>query len=290
MGNYKEVIRFACGLTAETQAVLEFVYDLWCQKSLGEDDLHRAHDFLKSLWNEVYVKGEIDPSHNKYINVIESKEDGEKICVPSRYYHFRPETSDALKFHVDESCDSSESVPTAECIIHARNDDQLLETLRAIKEISKFQKILVNGLHIVGIDSCHKDEYLKQLFNAVHTENFNQECSDIIRMGNNGAPTVKILKQMFEAESNHVGDDETLRFMTELLQHKCKMAFEDGDDEINKLATNTIRISTNIRYLFLTNFVLSQTVFSHIVKQIHGCNQLQHLTLSGIIGVTRRVR
>ena len=107
------------------------------------------------------MKEEIDPFHNKYINVIGSKEDGEKICVLSQYYHFKDleVTCDALKFHFDEARDSSESVPTAECVIHAFNDDhQLLETLKAIKEISKFQQIFVSGLNTFGNNSCHKDE------------------------------------------------------------------------------------------------------------------------------------
>ena len=59
---HKEVIRFACGLTAETQTILKFVYEMvlhdLVESETPDEDIV---GFLESIWKEVSEKGTTHP-------------------------------------------------------------------------------------------------------------------------------------------------------------------------------------------------------------------------------------
>ena len=72
---HREVIRFACGLTTESQSVLEFVYDNVQKKLMESENIDDGlAGFLDSLWQEVPDKNISDPLHNRFINLISRQE------------------------------------------------------------------------------------------------------------------------------------------------------------------------------------------------------------------------
>ena len=126
--------------------------------------------FLKSLWDEISTEEEIDLWHNKHINVVDDKYNGEKVCVPSRYYYFENirERSEAIKFNIDKSNDTK---LTAKCVIGAKGNKRLLEILRIIQQIGKYQQMLISGLHIEDVHTILiVDDSVKTLMKATVEE------------------------------------------------------------------------------------------------------------------------
>ena len=130
------MIRFACGLTADVLAILEFVYYLVIQKLRHRDCNREEMAFLKSLLQEVPKEVATDPFHNKFMNYLEDNSNNKDIFVPSKYYMFRnlSNTCEGIKFHTDESSESNIK-QSAECMVTAGGDKRLYETMRVMRKI-----------------------------------------------------------------------------------------------------------------------------------------------------------
>ena len=84
--------------------------------------------------------------------------------------------------------------------------------------------------------------------------------------------------------TKEVKDGEAFEFMTEMIQRKFEIATE-GDKSDNRLLFDTVRIGKNIRYLRMTDCVLSPLMYKHIVQPLLGCNKLENLFLMGTVGL-----
>ena len=160
------MIRFACGISTASEHVMQFVCDLFVDRSLrvdyGDNSIqfrspHDSEEFLESLFKEACDKGIVDALHNKYINVIqgestdessshsEDESDGkgkrEKLFVPSLLFIFPDErkTCQFALFAVDHSL--LHKRVQAECILFSNGNAKLYDTLKMLQRISEYQDV-----------------------------------------------------------------------------------------------------------------------------------------------------
>ena len=186
-----------------------------------------------------------------------------------------------MKLNIDEPNDTKS---TAGCAIDAEGYDELLQTLKIIQQISKYQQVLISKLDIGDVHTTEPivDDTMKSLIEASVTGNFSHKCSEIIQSEDEGT-TVQVLKEMLETKE--IEDHEAFEFMTELIKCKYEVATEDLTMENNRLIIDTVKISKNIRYLNMTECLLSPSIYKHIVQQLHGCEKLEELDLHGAVGL-----
>ena len=93
-----EIIRFACGLTADSLSVLEHAYDVAVRENLNNGGMLKNGYFELSefyeLWAEISPEKHVVTTHNEFVNVMDVKTlkifGWEKeIQIPSRYYVFK---------------------------------------------------------------------------------------------------------------------------------------------------------------------------------------------------------
>ena len=284
--DHVEVARFACGLTAETQTMLKFVYDSAWQDILEIGLFISGSEFLKSLWGEVSPEEKIDPHHNKYFNDITDWNRDQEIFVPSRHYVLRniEGTFMTRKVHVDKSSHPSET-PPADSVVEMEGNDNLLRILRTI---NRHQQVLMSWILFADIGSSGDepiiDDSVDSLLEASLRGNFTQQCSEIIKKDDDEI-VVKILKEMLDNENKDVEGDAAVQFVMQLIRCKYEKVSENNNEEVTKLILDTVKISNNIRRLKITECVIPPTAYKHIVSQLHGCAQLEILDLGYTIGV-----
>ena len=161
---HREVIRFACGLAAGDQSILEFVYETLTQhcrqqadtKDIGKWLLDQCNSFTRSLCEEISESVSIDPLHNRFINYINAFDT--TISIPSRFYVFNPGRvymfndaidSSTMKYVVNEynrSSNNADDLPSECAIYRMKGNDELWNTLKVIQQIRKHQEVVISHL------------------------------------------------------------------------------------------------------------------------------------------------
>ena len=279
----KEVIRFACGLTADTQAVLEFVYemvlhDLVESETIDED----ISGFLQSMWNEVSYKETVRPLRNRYINVIDDKRKDKAICIPSRYYVFKDprDIVKVTKFKVDRQSNGLR-IP-AECSMDLNGSDQFYGTLRLLQKINKYQEVLISWLAVAD-----EENFVKQLKYGGTVDKADTSIEDNLENSThdyerNNEDFDSLLKGMLHTTSEEYGSMDAATSMADALQVEDD---NNTDAEIDNLIIDTVQISKSITSLRLEGCVLSHRASHYIVHQLHGCDKITELDLTGVTQV-----
>ena len=144
------MIRFACGITAEKQSILDFVYNTLQNYFIYiEDD---DEGFLESLSNEVSEEVTIDHEHNNYFYSIDDDFDVTNF-TPSRFYTIALENASieptAIKLAM-----LGKSCPSAECtIVGGVEEFSLFNGLKVLKEMKKYQTITTSSFILNEIDT-----------------------------------------------------------------------------------------------------------------------------------------
>ena len=243
---HQELIQFACGISADKQSMLEFVYDTLHNTfiSFEEDD----KEFLKLICQEALTH-EMDPVHNKYIYSIDDGFNMSKF-VPSRLYLFDLQKSCPLnKFQ--SALKAVRNLP-GECTISLTDNEEMWETLKVLKEMTKHQRINIRYLKLQDINTRS---------NEMEAENSSSSSDDYSS-----------------------SDDENL---FQNLVRKVKKPFRNlkrrqrnrKTNDLGKIITNVLKTSKNIRYFEIWNCILSIPVYNHIVQQLFGCDKLTALYL-----------
>lgn len=155
---HQEVIRFACGISNEKESMLEFVFNALLSTfvHLEKDD----KEFIQLLCDEVFAEYKIDPVHNRYIYSINNDFDLSKF-VPSRLYLFENfEASVASRFQstMPRACNLS-----AEYTIQVDDNEAMWETLKVVKEMTRFQQLTVRYLRLEYIDASGDENPFQNL-------------------------------------------------------------------------------------------------------------------------------
>ena len=291
---HEEVIRFACGLTAESLAVLEFVYDVLIQKLLNKNCNREDIAFLNSLLKEVPEEVALDIFHNRFLNVLEYSDNDKDIFIPSRYYMFRNlrNTCECIRFHIAEPTEPGRAL-SAEGMLVAGSNERLYEIMTVIRKVCRYQQICINWLDIYDVECSPEDsvcdDSVKLLFKTCLTTSFLQQCTNlIVQKQDENNVTAKVLREMMDDGWKNIGVENHITFMTELLTRKyqaiCEMVHMDRGG-LTKLILDTITISKNIKVLTMQTKVLSPAAYRHIVHQLYGCEKLEKLNLSETVGV-----
>ena len=160
---YQEVIRFACGISHDSQHVLDFAYETLL-RSLLSDALDRddVEELMKSLCHEVSGKGPSMVLNNEYINYVE---EGCEIFVPSRFYVFDSD-SQGVKLHVNQGALTAGG--KAQCIVNINGTQTFLSVMKTIDEICKYQEVEILSLNLDGVNLDHTEETRRSLQDVVH--------------------------------------------------------------------------------------------------------------------------
>ena len=155
---HQEVIRFACGISNGKESMLEFVFNTLLSTfvHLEKDD----KEFIQLLCDEVFAEYKIDPVHNRYIYSINNDFDLSKF-VPSRLYLFENfEANVASRFQstMPRACNLS-----AEYTIQVDDNEAMWETLKVVKEMTRFQQLTVRYLRLEYIDASGDENPFQNL-------------------------------------------------------------------------------------------------------------------------------
>ena len=147
---HQEVIRFACGITAEKQSILDFVYN-----TLQNDFIYIEDDdvgFLESLCNEVSEEVTIDYKHNNYFYCIVDNFDVANFR-PSRFYMISIENA-PIELTAIKLAMLGKNCPSAECAIVGGGEKfSLCNGLKVLKEMKKCQTITTSSFFLNEIDT-----------------------------------------------------------------------------------------------------------------------------------------
>ena len=179
---YREIILFACGLTAKSQVMLDFLYQMYQEKYIKTGDQPDGEEFLRAACEEVSewsgVK-KIDPLHNQYLNFID-QHFNEVEFSPSRFYVFKPQNLycgfQANLPKIRLSFRDLKPLP-AECVIHAAGNNALEFSLMVVRKIANYQEVSISGLSVKDINTMY-DEQLEGNTNtkAQLNEGSEEEC------------------------------------------------------------------------------------------------------------------
>ena len=152
---HQDVVRFACVLTAETETVLEFVYETLIQHHI-KPEMDILESFLEPLCEELSKLASIKPLNNKYMNYVTNQHN--QIFIPSKYFVFNLDSEfpsgGTVTYHIDESLLSRTGTTlSADCeIISFR---KLPETFRMMGQIEKHVKLLICKILIDSPSGCN---------------------------------------------------------------------------------------------------------------------------------------
>ena len=175
---HREVIRFACGLAAGDQSILEFVYETLtqhCRQQADTNDigmwlLDQCNSFPRSLSEEISELVSIDPLHNRFINYINAFDT--TISIPSRFYVFNPgrvymfnDTIDSstMKYVVNEydrSSNNADDLPSECAIYRMKGNDELWNTMKVIQQIRRHQEVVISHLVLSSFIGSDNDSGL----------------------------------------------------------------------------------------------------------------------------------
>ena len=136
----QEVFKFACGLTENRAALLDFIYTGLIQYILQQTDfpLHMFDydvSFLKSLLKEIPEDMKFDPLHNRYINY--ATENDTKVFVPSKVYIFGPQIM-SQNLIIQQHPEAVEPA-RAECLMKLEDEDGS-EVLKILEKIGSYNQ------------------------------------------------------------------------------------------------------------------------------------------------------
>ncbi len=149
VGRLREVLTFACGLTAEKGTVLEFVYDAALARTADPRD---CKEFLRTVWGEMPSASNVDPLRNKYLNFVDAREPrvgSSPIIVPSKSFIFGvlslqdPAVAENILLKKDPSVAVTEP---AECRILGGGN--CFPALQLMRRISEFQELVISRLEV----------------------------------------------------------------------------------------------------------------------------------------------
>ena len=214
MPRHIEIVRFACGLTADTRSVLEHAYDVAVQENLNNGGMLKSGYFHFSefykLWPEVLPEEYISTTSKEFLNVIDGKilkefEWEEEIIIPCRHYVFK-NLRQPFSNNLMLKSNSSQSFPE-ECAIIVSNNEELLTTLDILQQIVERQKdkILVNWLKMSRIETSIKCVPVRRLLHLL------QERMDECYKGDK-----KFTRSCIDAFEKVEGEDAILTHMKEI--------------------------------------------------------------------------
>ena len=159
---YREIILFACGLTAKPQVALDFVYQMYQEKYIKTGGQPHAQEFLRAACDEVSqmsgVKS-IDPLNNQYLIFV--NQDFEQMKFrPSRFYVFKLHLDHSIEWNwskVRQNFRDFNSLP-AECVVHVIGNYALELSLKAVREVAKYQEVSIAGISIMDFNTEFDDE------------------------------------------------------------------------------------------------------------------------------------
>ena len=144
---HQEVIKFACGMTGNLQVFLQMIFDRLITHLSDSGQSLSGETLLKSIERELPDGTNINILNNKYFNYV--SKDNPVVFIPSRFYDlydlFRVE---GLKYQYDKSALSN--VRVAECNLYSNSFLGAIAALDVLKEIKRYQELLVAKLNISG--------------------------------------------------------------------------------------------------------------------------------------------
>ena len=146
--NFREVILFACGLTARSKTILEFVYYTLQQNFIKYDTKETRH-FLSSLCQEVSEAVELDPFCNKCINYVTVSR--RPVFIPSNFYVFHSGYGQNLPTRQDIKRSGFGEIPRAQCTIVAKSTDMFVRIMAVLRYIKQYQEMFIHALHLKNV-------------------------------------------------------------------------------------------------------------------------------------------
>ena len=285
---YQEVIRFACGISHDSQHVLDFAYETLL-RSLVSDDLDRddVEELMQSLCHEVSGKGPSMVLNNEYINYVE---EGCEIFAPSRFYVFDAD-SQGVKLHVNQGALTAGG--KAQCIVNINGSQTFLSVMKTIDEICKYQEVEILSLNLDGVNLDHTEETRRSLQDVVHATCKDDYCDgsfkgilrDVINTAyqtgnsNNNERFVAVLLDIFSpAEcvgANSNADQVIDRLLQTLAEKSSKI------EQVRGLVSKRVKLSRQIKMLRLRQCRFDCQYFLHVADQLHGCQEMEKLHFTG---------
>ena len=326
---HKEVIRFACGLQTASAHTMQFVYDLFADNCVdssgGSIDYNYldsdSEEFLESLWKETSHEGPVDPLHNRYINLMREYDsdlgDGSegndrglkgkdvRIFVPSLHFIF-PGERDACKFPlftIDNSLLSNRT--QAECILFAKNDDDLYDTLKILQHVGQYQEVsvktfVIGNVYITADDLANCEEtvdptsLLLEMIEArvrgsndeddSHVLQFLELCSAIMSSESDSTEIIQLLSDMITNAAEAIATDPIVQVIQDIIRPKLNLInnFDrlDSVRSLGKLFIETVKINRFATNVQVEDCILPPQVMMHLMDQLRGCNDIRYLVFS----------
>ena len=250
---HQEVIRFACGISDDKKSIFEFAFNTLLSTFVRfeRDD----KEFFGLLCGEVFAVNNIDPVHNRYICLIDDDFDLSKFA-PSRLYlfeNFEASTASRFQFAMPDACNLS-----AECTIEVDGNEEMFETLKVVKEMTRFQQLTVRYLRLEYIDAKSKES---------EADDSSSSSDDYSRSSDDENPFQNLARKAKKPFKN------TFKMLKQTVKNK-------KTNDMGKLILNVLEISKNIRFVEINDCKLSSPVYNHISKQLCECDKLKELDLS----------
>ena len=282
-----QVIKLACGLTVESQIVLEHVYDVMVHKILlGDFDEYFDEEFrsiFESLWQETSPEELENPLRNLHANVCFGENKDDAVWIPSKYYVFQSFNTvpKCVRPLVDMS--TLKQIPEAGYVIRGVGNCQLNNSLEVLQMISKHQKVFVNRLDIEDVNLANAyRRTIRQLLELLETDgtshNFPQCFLFAIGRGITEGDIKTLLQGMLQKGGETVTRNDIVSVLLELIHKNCEGFSEN--DRLAKFFEATVHISKDIVAVKAVHCDFAPSFFNYFVRQLHGCQKLVELDLS----------
>ena len=288
-----EVLRFACGLTADTQRVLDFVYQIRVEHGIQNRTTFTRDDMtdhvLEVLCDEISKvdpDSRVDPLHNRHFNIIDSGFGclQNRKLVLSKFYVFGSDLVDQssgsnLGWSVRRSQTSpamaSPLTSPAECFIHLKNSMAFYDTLKIIHYLSEFQQMSIVCLSLENVQL--EDNYMSKIESHMgHGIEDTKACTDITKhiLLNKNISIVEIQKsELSESVFNHVAKELHGCHKLEILDFSCTGG-------ITVVLSNSIVTMKSLQVVNLSYCKMPPDVSAQMLKGLSQCQNLKVLDLS----------
>ena len=287
---YREIILFACGLTAKSQVMLDFLYQMYQETYFKIEDQPDGEMVLIAACEEVSEMSgmkRIDPFHNQYLNFID-QHINEVEFSPSRFYVFKPQDLcygfEANLPKIRLSFRELLNPLPAECILHVVGNNALEFCLKAVRVIANYQEVSIGGLSIMEVNTMFDDEMEsntntkaelnKESEEDCLPESLTRKFNETVNIGQN----IRIVRitdcQLSSSMFKHLAEE--LNGCSRLEELKFHSA-----DGIPPELGEVLSTARSLKRVAVVWCNMPESVSQHILKGLSHCSELNTVRLTG---------